>query len=32
VKKQITVWLMTLISLLIEDAEKSIGKVGQFGL
>ncbi|XP_045793833.1 mediator of RNA polymerase II transcription subunit 12-like [Trifolium pratense] len=30
-KKQVTVWLMTLIRQIIEDTEKSIGKVGQFG-
>jgi len=30
-KREITVWLMTVIRQLIGDTEKSIGKVGQFG-
>ncbi|XP_004517268.3 mediator of RNA polymerase II transcription subunit 12-like [Cicer arietinum] len=30
-KKEITVWLMTVIRQFIGDSEKSIGKVGQFG-
>ncbi|XP_061375206.1 mediator of RNA polymerase II transcription subunit 12-like isoform X2 [Gastrolobium bilobum] len=30
-KKEITVWLMTVVRELIEETEKNVGKVGQFG-
>ncbi|KAI9110048.1 hypothetical protein K1719_019089 [Acacia pycnantha] len=30
-KRSVTVWLMTVVRRLVEDTEKNVGKVGQFG-